>query len=158
MNLAKIVEDVEKNDLYWKFHTKYAAAYLAYVFVQEEVVQVGFFDSKTQLMTTFVVSGERVDVIEDQEILRKEGDLLPLDLARCVLSLEQAKDIFAKVHKEKYAVEVLKSVFVVLQQSLDGPVYNMTALTNSLKTLNVKISAESGVVKSFFCDDLVQKT
>ncbi len=155
MNIVDIVNLLEKHDLYVTFHTKYAEAYLAYVFVQEDVVQVGFFDSKSERMTTFVVSGERVDVIENQEVLRKEGDLLPLEIVRCVISIAHAKNIFEKVHKEKYSGEVLKTVFVVLQQGLKGPVYNITALTNSLKTLNVKISAEDGIVLQDSCQSLV---
>ena len=155
MNIATIVNDLKEHNLYITFFDTHTTAYLAYVFVQDDVVQVGFFDSKIQRMTTFVVSGDRVDVVGDQEVLRKEGDLLPLELVRCTLSVDQAKNIFEKVHKEKYKVEVLKTVFVVLQQGFEGPVYNITALTHSLKTLNVKVSADDGVVKQHSCQSLV---
>ena len=155
MIVQELIKRVKEHDLFITFFDVHPDAYLAYVFFQDNIFQIGFFDSRTQRMTTFVVSGERIDRIEDQEVLHKEGTLLPLDIDKCLVSVEQAKSIFLDVHKKNYSSEKVNTQFIILQQTTEGLIYNMTALTASLKTLNVRIFAENGNLISFSCDSLV---
>jgi len=153
--IPQLIEKVRQHNLFITFADKHPHAFLAHVFIQDNTFQVGFYDADKQRMTTFVVNGERIDKIEDQEVLLKDGNILPLDLNRCILIPAAAKKIFSDTAKKEYPKEMHANFFMILQQTQDGPVYNMTALTASFKTLNVKVSADDGTVRKFSCESLV---
>ncbi|MBI4016214.1 MAG: hypothetical protein HY363_00800 [Candidatus Aenigmarchaeota archaeon] len=152
--IPQLIEKVRQHNLFITFADKNPQAFLAHVFIQDDTLQVGFYDADKQRMTTFVVDGNRTDRIDDQEVLLKDGNILPLELNKCVIIPAAAKKIFSDTAKKEFPKETQQKFFAILQQTPEGPIYNMTALTASFKTLNIKISAVDGAVKKFSCESL----
>ncbi len=152
--IQQLVEKVKQHNLYATFIDKNPKAFLAHVFMQDNTIQAGFYNADKQRMTTFVVDGDKTDRIDDQEVLLKDGNILTLEINKCVIIPAAAKKIFSDTAKKEFPKETPQKFFVILQQTPEEPVYNMTALTASFKTLNIKISAVDGAVKKFSCESL----
>ncbi len=153
--LQQLIKKVTNHNLYITFTDKHPQAVLAHVFIQDNTFQVGCYDANKQKMTTFVVQDDRIDRIDDQEVLLKDGTILPLDIEQCTIIPAAAKKIFSDTAKKEFPKEIQKNFFMILQQTPEEPIYNMTALTISFKTLNVKISAADGTIKKFSCESLI---
>ncbi len=155
--LKKIIAKVQENKLFADYKQSHPAAFLAHVFVQDNSVQIGFYDTQSQLMTTFLVEGEKIECMPDQEVLRKEGDIVKLDIDRVSLEPFGANKIFLETAKKEYPKEILQKIFIILQQIADEPIYNITALTASLNTVNIKLSAVDGNIIKTSCERLMQE-
>ncbi|MBI4148397.1 hypothetical protein HY490_03845 [Candidatus Woesearchaeota archaeon] len=154
--LKQLIQQIIEHNLFISFHDKHPSAFLAHVFIQDQTIQAGYYDASAERMTTFVVSGDRVDRIEDQEVLKTDGTILPLDIDRVTLQPPGARKVFSDTLKQHYPKEQPTQTFIILQQSTDGPYYNITALTASIKTINIKISATDGTVLKHSCEALVR--
>jgi hypothetical protein len=91
---------------------------------------------------------DKVEIIEDQKVFKKEeSNVNKLELNDVKVELEEALKTANKVRSEKYKVDYSK--IIVLLQRLDvGQIWNITYITNTLSTLNIKLSCDSGDVLS----------
>ena len=63
--------------------------------------------------------------------------------------------IFEEIKAEKYSAEQIMKT-IVLIQNVEGNIYNLTGLTQSLKTLNVRIDM-TGKIREDSCQGLVSE-
>ncbi|RME78068.1 hypothetical protein D6774_02325 [Candidatus Woesearchaeota archaeon] len=111
---------------------------------------VGYYDEQTQKMTTFIVNGTSISIKEEGDLLKKDDSpLLPLDEKTLTSTVEEALDAAKKVQEKDYAKEIPLKIMVILQNLPDvGQVYNITYVTQSMKTLNIKVDAATAQVLS----------
>ena len=145
MNPKQVVQSLESDGGFQRWRTNHPDDILAHIFLETDNIQVGFFDPSRSTMTTFIV-GTELHIIPDQEILRGDSAIDPLDLSQIRFSPQQAQEVADALRKTHYTAEqVIKTLSIL--QTIDGLcVYNITYFTASFKTINIKVSAIDGSV------------
>jgi hypothetical protein len=118
---------------------------LAHVFLQANNEQVGYYSKEKGTMTTFVV-GKGVQVLADQEILKREEELEELALDSVKVDVDQVKAAIVKCLNTDYSKEGTMNEFIVLQMLSGKPVYNATILCRSMSAVNIRIDGETGKI------------
>jgi hypothetical protein len=160
MELKEILASVEKSSEFKTWRDSHEKAYLAHAFVMldeanKDIWQVGYYDADKSLMSTFVVSSGKIEIIPDQEVLKSEHKIEALEPEKVKLSVKEALDIAEKYRKEHYSKElVAKSFFIIQVVENHGQVFNVTFFTAAFKTVNIKISTENGKVLHHSCETL----
>ena len=105
--------------------------------------QIGFYNPERDTLSVFEVGSEIVERPEE-EAFKEDKVIQGLDLTCVKISFHQALEIMEDrlaFHKET----ATRRIFII-QHIHDGQVWNNTYVTQSMKTLNVKINALTGEV------------
>jgi hypothetical protein len=146
-NLKELYNKVVKSSAFDKF------GYLSHFFVLANGKlepmgdwQVGFYDKKTKEVESFIASSE-VKAAEKSKPLGNEAkDVEKLSLSKIKIGFDEAVSIAKKLHTEKYSSQPPKNAFIIVQ-SLEGiPTWNITMITITYSTINIKINAETGEI------------
>lgn len=145
MNFKEIVNKLESSEEFKKWHENNKSYFLAHFFkiLEEDDWQVGYSNGDDVAS----ISLNPIIIEEHQEISKKPNDkVLPLNIYDFKINFDEAKEIFKNLIEEKYVGEnTFKTI--VLVQNIDGNnVFNITGLTHSFKTLNVKIDSKGNVL------------
>jgi len=151
MEFSAVLNELEASNEYKSWKQEHPKSYLAHAFMlmddaNKDTWQLGYYNSDNTI-TTFMVSPKIIEVIPDQEILRSENEILELS-REISASYEQALKSAAEFRTLHHPREVPLKTFFILQQVPSGPVYNITFFFQSMKTLNVKVSASDGKIVS----------
>jgi hypothetical protein len=108
---------------------------------------VGFFDNEKGVMDTFALANDRIEINTESDLLKPaHAKIKQLELDRIRIGTEEAFDKLNKLMREKYKKEGIDKIFFILQNIDVGQVWNITTVTKSFNTLNVKIDSESGKI------------
>lgn len=118
--------------------------------------QIGYYNEKEDKVVPIEVAGD-INVGEPQLAFKKKESINKLEIKNLKITAKQALDDSEKARLEKYAKEKVMKIFLVLQ-NLDGVgiVWNVTMATQSLNTLNIKVDAETGEIKSVKTEQFMQ--
>ena len=84
----------------------------------------------------------------ESEVFKKEKTVVKrLDIKKVKKDFEDAVSIANKFQREKYSTEIPIKKIVVLQNIDFGQIWNITFISKTFNTLNMKIDAGSGKVK-----------
>jgi len=154
MEIKEIIDGVMSSPAYkgWdkKEHHK-----LAHVFkmVEDPGWQVGFVSGEN--IVTFTLSGADVAMGEPQEVFKKPGDkVAELAIDKVKIDWKEALEKAKEFQQGEYPNEFIFKTFFILQ-TLGEPVYNITMVTKTFKTLNIRVSAETKEVVSHKSDSLL---
>lgn len=108
--------------------------------------QIGFYDRSKDRLTSFIVGKESVAVESDQEVFKEEsGTVMPIDMDMAKITLTKALEKAEEVQKASYPLQKPVKIIAVLQRLEEfGNIWNITYVTGSMKTLNIKLNAENG--------------
>ncbi len=148
-SLADIMKQLQEWDEYKQFQKDYPDYYLAHGFIQldghyeeKESWQVGFYSKKQDNLAVF--TSDPLKQLPFEEAFKESGIIEPLPEPSTLIDLEKATGILRHLMGDEYSKEVVSS-FIVILQVLEGKViYNITAVTQSLSMIIVKIDAKSG--------------
>jgi hypothetical protein len=160
MELKEVLASVEKSSEFKTWRDSHKKAYLAHAFVMldeanKDIWQIGYFDSENNLMSTFVVSSGKIEIIPDQEVLKSEHKIEELEPEKVKLSVKEALDVAEKYRKEHYSKEIVAKTFFIIQVvDNHGQVFNVTFFTAAFKTINIKLSTIDGKVLHHSCETL----
>lgn len=152
MELKDVLALLEKNDAFKGWRVTHPDAFLAHAFVMldepnQHIWQIGYFDESKNTMSTFVMQGTSIDIIPDQDVLKAEQRITPLDPAEVMLPVAEALGIAQKTRLQHYAREQPAKTFFIIQHLPEhGAVFNITFFTASFKTINIKLSTKNGAV------------
>jgi hypothetical protein len=163
MEFSEALEKAEGSKEFKEWRKKNKEMYLVHGFTmlnssKEEPMnwQIGYYDKKDDKITPVEV-GADVSIGEPQQIFKKDGNVSKLDSGKVRIKLSRALAENEKVRLEKYAKDQPMKIFVVVQNIDDfGDVLNITTATNTMNTINVKIDAENGKVKSVKTENFMQ--
>ncbi|MEM4242629.1 MAG: hypothetical protein QXM31_01890 [Candidatus Woesearchaeota archaeon] len=161
MELKEVLASMEKSSEFKTWRKSHEKAFLAHAFVMmdeanKDTWQIGYFDAEKSLMSTFVVSTGKIDIIPDQEVFKSEHKIAELEPEKVKLTVKEALDIAEKYRKENYPKEITaKSFFIIQVVEAHGQVFNITYFTQSFKTINIKLSTENGKILHHSCEALV---
>ena len=160
MNVQEVIEKVVVSEDYKFWLVENPAGFLAHVFVMTEIkdeYQVGYYDGT--MMKTFLVSKTTVQGLPVDEILQTEHGVLPLAVEEATVAFEEAERLAREQLVLHYPRELaLKTFFIV--QTLPQPfgtVFNITFFCQSMRTVNIKMSAKDGTIIKHTCESLVDK-
>ncbi|MBD3204164.1 hypothetical protein GF327_07750 [Candidatus Woesearchaeota archaeon] len=152
MNFFKAFDKLKQSPEYKEWRKQNPDYYLCHgFFMTGQVWELGFYDPNKDRITTFSV-GDKITKTSDSEVFKKNKKVKKLDTSKINLNFSEAKDISMNLQKTKYpAHAALKKIFII-QNINDEAVWNITFVTKSFKTLNIKINANT---KDIICDSFV---
>jgi hypothetical protein len=142
---AKVFKD-------WKKENK--ESYFSYAFSmvrgknELEDWQLGFYDKKKDKVTTFVVKKDDVDVRLEEDVFKKqETEVKEINMEQAKLGIDAALKKANEFQKEKYSKELPAKIILILQNLPGlGNLWNITYVTQTFNTLNMKISSSTGKI------------
>lgn len=151
--LKKKLDKLENSEIFKSWKAENEKSHLAHVFVLLDEAnkgewQIGYYNNNTAKITTFVVGEEIIqnpaeDVFKEQKTIVKK-----IDLEKVKTSLKEAVTIADNLQQEKYKPHRPVKKIIILQNLEVGQVWNITYITDSMQTLNIKVDSETGGVKS----------
>lgn len=151
MELKEALNKLEESNEFKGWREKNKDDYLSYAFCElnehEGEWQIGYYNKKEDKITTIIVDGE-IKITSQEEIFKKPDTRVnKLDLGKVKLSFSEVIDRASEFQKEKYPKEVSNKIIAILQNLEEfGDVWNMTFITKSFNTLNLKLNADDGKV------------
>lgn len=160
MEVKDVLKRLERNRVFTAWRQKNPGAILSTLFTvdggAERRWQAGLYDSKSDTVTTFVVDKE-ITQTPPEKVLKMEGaSVKELFLARVNIDADAALAAAEALQKQKYRAEMPIKRIVILQNLELGQVYNITYVTRSFKTLNMKVDAATGAIVQNSLISLVQ--
>jgi len=146
-------DTLQHNQIYLDWQKEHKDCYLAHIFTMrdsqfEPAWHFGYYDEKQDKITSFIVAGATVTKEEHSDLAKQpDTKVLPLDLSSVKITQERAQQIVDEIiEKGNYGGSKTK-VFLLQHIAVVGTVWNVTVVTLTWKTVNVKIDAASGEVK-----------
>lgn len=142
------LRSVEESDAYKAYREEHPDAYLVHAFTMVErgrwqPWQFGYYAKGTGKIVVFKT--EPVERLPEDEPLREEGHVAPLDMEAVQVAPEQAV-AEAEAHvNEHYEGEQVNKVILILQD-LGQPLYNLTLVTAQFNFINLRLDAATGEV------------
>ncbi len=152
--LSRIRESVKKleaSNEFKEYKKNNPKSYLVSSFsiLEEEDWEIDYYNPVKKLVTSFLVRERIKTKPESQAFQEREETISELDLKKVKIDLDKALEILENFRDKKYPNETADKKIIVLQNLKKfGQIWNITYLTNSFKTLNVKIDAEKGKILS----------
>ena len=148
MRFKQALKKLYDSKVYKEWKTKSCYLTYGFIMISEEVKQewqIGCYDPKADRITAFTIS-DKVIKNPESEVFKKNSEVFELEPSKIKLTLEKTLEKAEEVQKTKYAQHTPVKKVVILQKLSIGQVWNITYITNTFKTLNIKIDAESGEV------------
>jgi hypothetical protein len=163
MEFSEALEKLESSEEFKDWKKKNKDLYLVHGFTmlnnaKEEPMnwQIGYYDEKEDKITPIEISAG-ISIGEPQQAFKQAGAINKLDSKKIKISLKKALEENEKTRLEKYAKDTPMKIFAVVQNVEEfGDVWNITTATSTMNTINVKIDAESGKVKSVKTENFMQ--
>ncbi|MBN2367806.1 hypothetical protein JXC34_02215 [Candidatus Woesearchaeota archaeon] len=144
------LETLSKNKEYCKWKKENKNSYLTHGFIMasEDVTrewQIGFYNPEHKKIAAFTV-GKKIYMNPESDVFTDKKTVSELDVDKIKINADEALETADKLQKEKYSAHTpLKKIIII--QNLDvGQVWNITYVTGSFKTLNIKINSSTGKV------------
>ena len=119
--------------------------------------QLGFYNKATDKITTFVIGKNEIAVQKEEEVFKKPGmEVKPIEMEKAKLKFNEIITKAEKFKKEEYPKETISKTISILQNLRDfGTIWNITFITGSFKTLNMKLNPDNGEVLHHALDSLM---
>jgi len=157
MKFKEKLSELEKSVEFKNWKKEHSSSYLTYGFMMispdvKKEWQIGYYNPDLDKITTFAVS-DKITRNPDSEIFKDKKKVQELEKDKVKISLDSALEKADKVQREKYAVHTPLKKIAILQKLNIGQVWNITYITKTFKTLNIKVSSEDGEVLKY---DLIE--
>ena len=167
MDIISRLQSLEAGSEFRQWQKTHKNHYLVHAFklldeANKNIWQIGYYDKQSDTITTFVVEDDKeVKITPDLEIFKEEKHVIKkLDMKLVKINSQAALDTAAAFLKQKYPAETPLKTILLLQAIEQGQVYNISVITKSMSTINIKISSEDGTVledNKFSLNDLKAK-
>src|SRR3989338_5089156 len=155
MEPKEVRQAVEESDYYQEWKKDHPDAYLVHFFFEEGQCQVGYFDPRNEKITTFFIEESSVQKSEESEVFKEPNKKIQeLNTEKIKVAPQEALGVAKKLQSREYGGELVFKSFIILQHLEIGQVFNITLVTQSMKTINIKISAEDGALLQHHIDSL----
>ncbi len=151
MEFENIIHKLESMKEFKEWKDKHKHYYLAHAFVMldepnKDIWQIGYYNKESNKIATIILEGEKVAFVPEQEILQASQQITELKPADVKLTVDKALEAAKACIKEHYPRELLLKSFFIIQHLPEGTVFNITFLTQSFGTINIKISTVDGTI------------
>ncbi len=153
MDVKPALKKLEESNDFRKWHVKNKSTYLSYAFkipqeMGPEEWQLGFYNKAKDKITTFVVKADSIDIRPEEDIFKKEEtEVNEIQLDKIKLTFDKAIEAANEFQQKSYPKDKsIKTIAILQNISGVGNVWNLTYVTESFNTLNMKIDASNGKV------------
>ncbi|MBI2546631.1 hypothetical protein HYV81_05630 [Candidatus Woesearchaeota archaeon] len=153
MDIIAKLKSLEHTLEFKDWQAQHHGHYLVHAFklldeANKSIWQIGYYDKETDTITTFVIEdGKELKIIPNLEIFKEEkAAIQKLDISKVKVNAQEAVDKAEAFLKEQYPGEVIVKTILILQSIEHGQVYNLSFITKSVSTINIKLAADSGQV------------
>ena len=153
MEAKSLIKQVENTKEFLELKEKKQNLFLAHVFAMYDGdklmdTQVGYYDNDTKKMSSFLISDDKVQLLPETDVFQKPGsEVKSIAVEKISLEFDQVKQKSEELLSSKYSLTASKKVFI-LQTVGDDQVWNITFLTNSFSTINIRVdSVTSEILK-----------
>lgn len=108
--------------------------------------QLGYYDKKKDKITTFVVDKDSISIRPDDEVFKKEeAKIGRIDLGNVRLTFDSALEKADEFQARNFpGNNSIKTIAILQNMPEFGNIWNITYITGSFNTLNMKIDASTG--------------
>lgn len=119
--------------------------YISYAMIVDDtnVWKIGFYDPKSDKITSFDVTEPVLMEPAEKIFKRPEDKVKEINLDDVKVKYEEAVDAAKKIREKKYSAHVAMKTITILQNLDVGQVWNITIVTQSFNTLNIKIDTKT---------------
>jgi len=152
MGIKSILKNLEKSQEFRKWHQKNRDTYFSYAFnipqEMHDTWQIGYYNSKKDKVTTFVVDGKKIEIKPEEEVFkREESKVNEIELKKIKVDIDGAISEADSFQQKNFPNDKsIKTIAILQNISQFGNVWNITYITQAFNTLNMKIDAASGRV------------
>ncbi len=150
MDVLDILEQLHQDETYKVWKTSHEDSFLAHIFkmlddLNQDDFQIGFYN-QDDTITTFLISPGGIKKTFSDGIFKVPGAKIQnLDEHRIKVSMAEALAKAEKFQSERHEALIPIKIMAILQNTEDfGQIYNITYISPSLDTFNMKIDAATG--------------
>ena len=149
--LKETIKKLESSKIFKDYKKTNPDAYLTSTFLMTEDIegdwQLDYYSIKSKKITSFIIKDKVKGMPETKPFQEKESIIEKLDIDKVKIDFKKVLEVTDKLIKKKYKSETLTKKIIILQNLKEfGHIWNLTFLTSSFKTLNIKIDANSGKI------------
>ena len=155
MELKQALKILEESKEFKEWSKNNKGSFLSYAFKMDEANtegqwQLGFYHKETDKVAPFIIGKNNVELQEEEEIFKKpETKVEPIDIKKVKLSFKEIMKKAEEFQKKHYSAELVDKTISILQNIEEySTIWNITCVTRSFRTLNMKISPENGKIES----------
>ena len=157
-DLIKSIKNLENSKEFKDYKNKNKNSYLTSAFLMTDIDnwQIDYYNPTTRKLTSFLIR-DKIKVKPESQALQEDNKTInELVINKIKIDYNKAIKIVDKFNKDKYPKEIPNKKIIVLQNLENyNHVWNITYITNSFKTLNVKINAVNGEIVSESLSSLI---
>ena len=152
MELEQALKRLNENRQFNSWKKARVKAYFSYAFrmflESEDDWQIGYYDKEHDKITTFVVKNDSVDARAEEDVFKEETtSVLPIDRSKLRIKLDKIMSNAKQFQNGTYPNEIPIKIIAILQNLENfGTIWNITYITASFNTLNMKIKADDGSI------------
>ena len=158
MQISEALKKLNNSSEFTEWQNMHKNSYLSYGFIMiasdvQEDWQLGYYNPSNDTLTSFSI-GSTIIQNPDAEIFKNKTKVQKLNIDKVKVTLDKALHKSEKLQKEKYSGHDPLKKIVILQNLDMGQVWNITYITQTFKTLNIKINSETGEIVKYDLIDL----
>jgi len=149
MDFKTALKKLKNSPEFRKWISKNKKSYLTYAFTmiensEKSEWQIGYYDKKLDKVTVFTINN-KIEINPEQDIFKKPGTAVKnINLKDIKFSLDKILKKAQTIKEKKYSKEFVTKTIAILQNIDLGQLWNITLITSSLNTINIKIDAKTG--------------
>ena len=153
MELKEALNKLKNNKEFKQWKKNNANTFFSYAFkiLKEERFngwQLGFYNKSNDKITTFSVNEVKIEINQEEDVFKKpDMAVKEINTEKLKLPLKKILEKIEVFKKKNYPKETGEKIIVILQ-NLDsfGNIWNITYITKTFNTLNMKVDAENGKI------------
>jgi len=158
--IKSIIEKLEASPDFTEWKKDHPEFYLTHAIIilgdPEEYWQIGYYSKDLDKIVSFTIKDE-IEIAPESDVFKQDKGIEELKMDSVDVEFKDAVEKAKDFQKNKYpAMSPLKQI-VLLQHLNVGQIWNITYVTASFNTLNIKIHAKKGKILEDKIITLVQK-
>ncbi|MBU4284190.1 MAG: hypothetical protein KJ968_03715 [Nanoarchaeota archaeon] len=149
MDFKTALKKLKNSSEFRKWISKNKKSYLTYAFTmiensEKSEWQIGYYDKSLDKVTVFTISNN-IEINPEQDVFKKPGTAVKkINLKDVKFGLDKVLKKTQNIKEKKYSKELVTKTIAILQNIDLGQLWNITLITSSLNTINIKIDAKTG--------------
>ena len=153
MELTQAIKQVKETKEFKDWNKKNPDIFFSYALKMlenknEQPWQLGFYHKSTDRIVTFIAGEDAIEMQQEEDIFKKPTtDVKKVDIEKVKIPFNKLLEQTKKFQKTKYPKELVNKTIAILQNlEKYGTIWNITYVTHSFNTLNIKVNVENGKI------------
>jgi len=161
MELKSALKKLRESKEFKEWNSKNKDTFFSYAFAlldnKNNSWQLGFYHKSTDKIKNFIVNENNIEMQKEEDIFKKPGiEVKQIDIEEVKLPFKKILKITEEFQKKKYSNELINKTIAILQNLEEyGNIWNITYITHSFSTLNIKVNAENGKILYHSIDSIM---